>query len=104
MYIAHRTGARQFPARRRRGTPEGRAMSVSSRPSGVVDLLVVAAYAPELTGLRRLLGDELYGNVSGVHVAGKSVGIGLANASAGATQRVLQLTPRAVVLVGTCGA
>ena len=79
-------------------------MPLSNRPTGAVDLLVVAAYAPELTGLRRLLGDDLYGNVSGVQVAGKTVGIGLANASAGATQRVLQLAPRAVVLVGTCGA
>lgn len=78
-------------------------MSASFRPPPGVDLLVVAAYAPELTGLRRLLGDDLHGEVSGVRVAGKTVGIGLANAAAGITLRVLRLRPRAVVLVGTCG-
>lgn len=71
--------------------------------AGSVDLLVLAAYAPELAGMRRLLGDQLYGNVSGVTVSCKAVGIGLPNATAGTTMRLLQLRPRAVVLVGTCG-
>lgn len=70
---------------------------------GAVDLLVLAAYAPELAGMRRLLGDQLYGNVSGVVVSCKAVGVGLPNATAGTTTRLLQLRPRAVVLVGTCG-
>jgi nucleoside phosphorylase len=70
---------------------------------GSVDLLVLAAYAPELVGMRRLLGDQLYGNVSGVVVSCKSVGVGLPNAVAGTTTRLMQLRPRAVVLVGTAG-
>lgn len=77
-------------------------MNQSSGP-GAVDLLVLAAYAPELLGMRRLLGDQLYGNVSGVVVSCKAVGVGLPNATAGTTMRLLQLRPRAVVLVGTCG-
>lgn len=75
----------------------------STSSQGAVDLLVLAAYAPELAGMRRLLGDQLYGNVSGVSVSCKAVGIGLPNATAGTTTRLLQLRPRAVVLVGTCG-
>lgn len=75
-------------------------MSSTSAP---VDLLVLAAYAPELAGMRRLLGDQLYGNVSGVVVSCKAVGVGLPNATAGTTMRLMQLQPRAVVLVGTCG-
>lgn len=77
-------------------------MQHSSVP-GAVDLLVLAAYAPELSGMRRLLGEELYGNVSGVVVSCKSVGVGLPNSTAGTTLRLLQLRPRAVVLVGTAG-
>lgn len=53
--------------------------------------------------MRRLLGEQLYGNVSGVVVSCKSVGVGLPNATAGTTSRLLQLRPRAVVLVGTAG-
>jgi nucleoside phosphorylase len=68
-----------------------------------VDLLVLAAYAPELAGMRRLLGDQLYGNVSGVVASCKAVGVGLPNATAGTTSRLLQLRPRAVVLIGTAG-
>jgi len=75
----------------------------STSVPGAVDLLVLAAYAPELVGMRRLLGEQLYGNVSGVSVSCKAVGIGLPNATAGTTLRLLQLRPRAVVLVGTCG-
>jgi nucleoside phosphorylase len=70
---------------------------------GAVDLLVLAAYAPELAGMRRLLGDQLFGNVSGVVVSCKSVGVGLPNATAGTTSRLMQLRPRAVILVGTSG-
>lgn len=77
-------------------------MNSPSSP-GSVDLLVLAAYAPELASMRRLLGDHLYGNVSGVVVACKAVGVGLPNATAGTTLRLMQLRPRAVVLVGTCG-
>jgi nucleoside phosphorylase len=70
---------------------------------GSVDLLVLAAYAPELAGMRRSLGEQLYGNISGVVVSCKAVGVGLPNATAGTILRLQQLRPRAVVLVGTCG-
>ena len=70
---------------------------------GSVDLLILAAYAPELAGMRRALGEQLHGNVSGVIVACKAVGVGLPNSVAGTTTRLLQLRPRAVVLIGTCG-
>ncbi len=53
--------------------------------------------------MRRLLGDSLHGNVSGVVVSCKAVGVGLPNAVAGTVLRVMQLRPRAVVLVGTAG-
>lgn len=76
---------------------------MQSTSPGAVDLLIVAAYAPELVGMRRLLGEQLYGNVSGVSVSCKAVGIGLPNATAGTTLRLMQLRPRAVLLVGTCG-
>ena len=81
----------------------GRVVSVRPSKPGSVDLLVVAAYGPELYGMRRHLGDELFGSVSGVAVTCKTVGIGLPNAASGTTARLLQLQPRAVVLIGTCG-
>jgi hypothetical protein len=71
---------------------------------GSVDLLVLAAYPPELAGFRRVLGEGLYANVSGVAVSAKAVGVGMPNAAVGATTRLMQLRPRAVVLVGTAGA
>ena len=70
---------------------------------GPIDLLILAAYPPELAGLRALLGERLEGHVSGTSVVCKAVGVGLPNASSGTTARLLQRRPRAVVLVGTCG-
>jgi len=74
-----------------------------STPPGSVDVLILAAYAPELVGLQRQLGDSLYAVINGVTVAAKTVGVGLPNATAGAAARLFQLRPRAVVLVGTAG-
>jgi futalosine hydrolase len=68
------------------------------------DLLVVAAFPPELAPLRATLGDALRARVGALDVAAKAVGIGLATAAAGAATRIAALAPRAVVLVGTCGA
>jgi nucleoside phosphorylase len=70
---------------------------------GSVDLLVLAAYPPELVGMRRLLGEQLFGNVNGVAISCKTVGVGLPNATSGTTTRLMQLRPRGVVLVGTAG-
>lgn len=75
----------------------------SSGGASNLDLLVLAAYAPELIGMRRHLGEQLAGTVSGVSVSCKTVGVGLPNAAAGTAARLLLLRPRAVVLVGTCG-
>lgn len=68
-----------------------------------IDVLLLSAYAPELEGMRPLLGEALHGELHGIRVAGETVGIGLPNATAGTTTRLLRLRPRAVVLVGTCG-
>ena len=67
------------------------------------DVLVVAAHPPDLRGLRDALGEHLAGTVQGLEVMAKTVGIGMPVAGAGASRRVWQLSPRAVVLLGTCG-
>ncbi|GAC1578700.1 MAG: hypothetical protein NVS3B20_09780 [Polyangiales bacterium] len=92
--------ARWKEKRRRLGV--GDAMN-SPESATAVDLLIVAAYAPEFSGLRRILGESLYANVSGVVVGCKPVGVGLPNATAGMVQRLTRYRPRAVVLVGTAG-
>ena len=68
------------------------------------DVLVVAAFPPELAPLRAMLGEALRAEVAGCVVAAKAVGIGLATAAAGTASRLVALAPRGVVLVGTCGA
>ena len=80
-----------------------------------VDVLIVAAFHPELAGLRALLvpasaaqasshGEDVSARVSSLHVVASAVGIGMPNAAVGAASRVATRKPRAVVLVGTCGA
>ena len=44
--------------------------SILPPPGTVLDVLVVAAYAPELRGLRPALGEQLYGEVRGLKVMG----------------------------------
>ncbi|HMJ55801.1 MAG TPA: hypothetical protein VK540_27195 [Polyangiaceae bacterium] len=68
------------------------------------DVLVVAAHPPELAGLRALLSEELRGRVGDRTVVAEAVGIGLAAAAAGTATALQRYAPRAVVLVGTCGA
>jgi nucleoside phosphorylase len=68
------------------------------------DLLVLAAFPPELAPLRAFLGDGLRRPFGGHDVAAEAVGIGLPTAAAGAALRLAVLRPRGVVLVGTCGA
>ncbi len=67
------------------------------------DLLVLAAFPPELAPLRGVLGDGLRRSFGGHDVAAETVGIGLATAAAGAAMRLVAYRPRGVVLVGTCG-
>jgi futalosine hydrolase len=68
------------------------------------DLLVLAAFPPELAPLHPALGTELRRQFGGHDVAAEAVGIGLPTAAAGAAMKLIALRPRGVVLVGTCGA
>jgi nucleoside phosphorylase len=75
----------------------------ASLPQVPVDVLVLAAHAPEFVGLRAHIGDALNGSVAGMFVVAKTVGVGLAVAGAAAARRISQLSPRAVVVLGSCG-
>jgi nucleoside phosphorylase len=70
----------------------------------VCDVLVAGAFAPELAPFRPRLGDGLAATLGRTRVVAKAVGIGLVNAAVGTATRLPSLCPRAVVLVGTCGA
>lgn len=72
-------------------------------PQTPVDILLVAAHAPEFVGLRAHLGEQLCGNLRGLTVIAKTIGVGMAVAGAGTANRIQQLSPRAVVLLGSCG-
>jgi nucleoside phosphorylase len=69
-----------------------------------IDLLVFGAHPGTLRGLREPLGERLDGHIGGLRVAAKTVGVGMGVAGGLAAKRVYQLAPRAVVLIGTCGA
>ncbi len=68
-----------------------------------MDLLIVAAFPPELGALRKRFGDAMRGSIAGREIAAEAVGIGLPGAAVGAATRIATLAPRAVVMVGTCG-
>jgi len=67
------------------------------------DLLIVAAHAPEMAGLRTHLSDSLVGTLNGLHVRGKAVGIGMGVAGSATARGILAVSPRAVLLLGSCG-
>lgn len=69
------------------------------------DVLVLAAHAPELVGLRAALGPGLRGTIGAwnVSVECETVGVGLPASASGTTRQLLELEPRAVVLLGSCG-
>lgn len=67
-----------------------------------VDVLVVASHAPDLEGFGPALGNHLSGEIRGLRVTCKPVGIGLAGVSGSLAARLADIRPRAVVLVGTC--
>lgn len=77
--------------------------SSQSMPQSPPDILVLAAHAPEFVGLRAHLGDQLSGPLRGLSVIAKTVGVGMAVAGAGTANRLMQLNPRAVILLGSCG-
>lgn len=79
---------------------EARVVTVSD---GRTDVLVVAAAAPDLVGLRAHLGETLEGNVRGLVIRSKVVGFGPGVAGATTARGVAALSPRALVLLGTCG-
>jgi futalosine hydrolase len=68
------------------------------------DVLVVAAFAPELEGLEPIHGAAMRAEVGGLLVFARPVGIGLVAAASGTATRLEAYAPHAVVLVGTCGA
>ena len=67
------------------------------------DLLVLAAHAPELVGMRATLGTGLAGVVRNLRVVCAAVGVGMPVAGAGAMRHLCDAKPRAVVLIGSCG-
>jgi len=74
-------------------------------PGGPVgaDVLILAAHRPDLVGLRSTLSEQLDGVVRGLHVLGKTVGLGMPVAGGSSANRVARLAPRSVILLGTCG-
>lgn len=76
---------------------------MSMAASRTTDLLILAAYAPELVGLRSALGAGLRGVIAGVRVECATVGVGLPASAAGTTRHLTELSPRAAVLLGSCG-
>ena len=69
----------------------------------MIDLLVVAAHPPDLRGVRDVLGDTLDGSINGLRIGAKTVGLGRAAAAASTAKRLVQLQPRGVIHIGTCG-
>jgi nucleoside phosphorylase len=68
------------------------------------EILIVAAFHPELAPLRTVLGDGMRAPIEGHEVAARVVGIGLPMAAVGTAMQLAELQPRRVILVGTCGA
>ena len=68
------------------------------------DVLILAAFDPELAPFRSALGDDFAATIAGRCITARVAGIGLPSAAVGAAMHIAELRPRAVVLVGTCGA
>jgi nucleoside phosphorylase len=69
-----------------------------------IDILIVSAHLPELSGLRSILGDSFQANVGGREVVATAVGIGVPGSACGMAFELCRHAPRAVILVGTSGA
>lgn len=67
------------------------------------DILILAAHAPELVGLRDALGPNLRGSIGALNIECATVGVGLPASASGTTRALQELTPRAVILLGSCG-
>ncbi|HEY1694466.1 MAG TPA: hypothetical protein VGG39_19990 [Polyangiaceae bacterium] len=68
------------------------------------DVILLAAFHPELAPLRRVLGDGMRARLGGLDVAARIVGIGLPVAATGAAMQLAEEKPRLAILLGTCGA
>lgn len=68
------------------------------------DVLLAAAFAPELAALEPWLGSAMQGRIGDVYVVARTIGVGAVAAAAGAALSVGRTRPRAVILLGTCGA
>ncbi len=77
---------------------------VQSPARVTTDVLILAAFTPELAPLSAGFGGRPDTTVGGRRIATRIAGIGLAAASVGSAEHIGELEPRAVVLVGTCGA
>jgi nucleoside phosphorylase len=66
------------------------------------DVLLVAAHAPDLAGMRNFLGEKLDGQMRGLTIKTKVLGFGMAVAAASCARGVQALNPRAVIMIGTC--
>jgi futalosine hydrolase len=91
----------------------GRMDHISDAPQrpgspGSGDILLLAAFGPELSPLAVALGPESGGKMSavigGVRVTACACGIGLPAAAAFAALHIHKMRPARVVLLGTCGA
>lgn len=67
------------------------------------DILLVASHAPDLAGMRAVLGERLSQPVGALKVTAKVVGVGMSVAGASTARGILGVGPRAVLHVGTCG-
>jgi futalosine hydrolase len=67
------------------------------------DVMILAAFHPELDPLRATLGESLAGRIGARTVVARAIGIGLPAAAVGATMTLNEVRPRAVVMLGTCG-
>jgi nucleoside phosphorylase len=70
----------------------------------VSEILILAAFHPELAPLRPVLGDAMRGRVGHVLVSARAIGIGVPMAAAGTAMHLGEIRPIAAVALGTCGA
>jgi nucleoside phosphorylase len=76
---------------------------MTSGQQRAADVLLVAAHAPDLAGMRLQLGERLAGVIRNVRVCSKIVGVGMPVAAAAVARGILAVRPRVVVLIGTVG-
>jgi nucleoside phosphorylase len=68
-----------------------------------VDLLIVAAFAPELSPLSPRVPVNGEARIGDRVIATRAIGVGLARGSAGLARALVEFAPRTVVLIGSCG-